>query len=126
MRLIIIQDLDQLSFGWHKKFKKMKYSKHIVFLLLINLIVVFLSIFSGNLTRKLEIANLQIKLNIDKKIEQLQVNKIEFSFYNTTDYLRRLHNIYFSVDENYPEKNILSLSNISDISKERIFLVNLK
>ena len=104
----------------------MRYSKQIVFLLLINLIVVFLSIFSGNLTRKLEIANNQLKLNIDKEIEQLQVNKIEFSFYNNTDYLRRLHNIYFSIDENYPEKNILSLSNISHIKKEKVFLVNIE
>ena len=104
----------------------MRYSKQIVFLLLINLIVVFLSIFSGNLTRKLEIANQQIKLNIDKEIEQLQVNKIEFSFYNNTDYLRRLHNIYFSVDENFPQKNILSLSNISNTTKERVFLVNIE
>ena len=104
----------------------MRYSKQIIFLLLINLIVVFLSIFSGNLTRKLEIANNQLKLNIDKEIEQLQVNKIEFSFYNNTDYLRRLHNIYFSVDENFPEKNILSLSNITDITKERVFLVNIE
>ena len=104
----------------------MKYSKQIVFFLLINLIVVFLSIFSGNLTRKLEIANHEIKLNIEKEIEQLQINKIEFSFYNNSDYLRKLHNIYFSLEEKYPEKNILSLSNISDITNERVFLVNIK
>ena len=104
----------------------MKYSKQIVFLLLINLIVVFLSIFSGNLTRKLEVTNHQIKLNIEKETELLQVNNIEFSFYNNSDYLRRLYNIYFSVDEVYPEKNILSFSNISDITKERVFLVNIK
>jgi len=104
----------------------MKYSKQIVFLLLINLIVIFLSIFNGNLTRKLEITNNQIKLNIQKEIEQLQVNKIEFSFYNNSDYLKKLHSIYFSVDENYPEKNILSLSNISAITKERVFLVKMK
>ena len=104
----------------------MRYSKQIVFLLLINLIIVFLSIFSGNLTRKLEIANHQIKLNIDKETEQLQVNKIEFSFYNNPDYLRKLHNIYFSIDENFPEKNILSLSNISDSPEERVILVNIK
>jgi len=104
----------------------MKYSKQIIFFLLINLIVVFLSIFSGNLTRKLEVTNHQIKLNIEKEIEQLQVNKIEFSFHNNSDYLRKLHNIYFYVDETYPEKNILSLSNISDITKERVYLVNIK
>ena len=104
----------------------MKYTKQIVFLLLINLVLVFLSIFTGNLTRKLEITNHHIKLNIEEEIEQLRVNKIEFSFYNNSDYLRKLHNIYFSIDENYPEKNILSLSNISDITKERVFLVNIK
>ena len=104
----------------------MKYSKQIVFLLLINIIVVFLSIFSGNLTRKLEVTNHQIKLNIEKEIEQLQVNKIEYSFFNNPNYLKKLHDIYFSVDEIYPEKNILSFSNISDITKERVFLVNIK
>ena len=65
-------------------------------------------------------------MNIEKETEQLQINKIEFSFYNNTDYLRRLHNIYFSVDEKYPEKNILSLSDISDTTKERVFLVNIE
>ena len=67
----------------------MKYSKQIVFLLLINLIVVFLSIFSGNVTRKLEVTNHHIKLNIDKEIEQLQVNKIEFSFHNNSRIIQR-------------------------------------
>ena len=104
----------------------MKYTKQIVFLLIINLVLVSLSIFTGNITRKLEITNHNIKLNIEEEIEQLRVNKIEFSFYNNSDYLRKLHNIYFSIDENYPEKNILSLSNISDITKERVFLVNIK
>ena len=104
----------------------MRYSKQIVCLLLINLIIVFLSIYCGNLTRKLEITNQQIKLNIEKEIEQLQVNKIEFSYYNNSDYLKKLYNIYFSFDENYPEKNILSLSNISDTTKERVFLVNIE
>ncbi len=104
----------------------MKYSNQIVFLLFINLIVVFLSIFSGNLTRKLEVTNHQIKLNIEKEIEQLQVNKIEFSFNNNSDYLKKLHSIYFSADEAYPEKKVLSLSSISDIRKERVFLVDVK
>ena len=65
-------------------------------------------------------------MNIEKEIKQLQVNKIEFSLYNNSDYLKKLHNIYFSIDNDYPEKNILSLSNISDIKKKRVFLVNLK
>ena len=60
----------------------MKYSKHIVFFLFINLVIVFLAIFLGNLTRKLEINNNLVEKNIQKEKEQLKVNKIEYSFYN--------------------------------------------
>ena len=55
-------------------------------------------------------------------IHYLTKNEID----NNSDYLKRLHSIYFSFDEIYPEKNILSLSSISDIRKERVFLVNVK
>ena len=74
----------------------MKYTKHIVFFLFINLIIVFLSIFVGNLTRKIEITNQQIKQNIQKNKQQLTINKIEFSFYNNSDYLKKLHSIYLT------------------------------
>ncbi len=104
----------------------MKYTKQIVFLIIINLIIVFLSIFSGNLTRKLEISNNQIKQNIEKEKEQLQINKIEFSFYNNSDYLKKLHKIYFTIEEDYPEKKIISLSNIANSKKEKLILVNIK
>ena len=104
----------------------MKYTKQIVFLLIINLIVVCLSIFTGNLTRKLELTNKNIKLNIEKEKEQLQINKIEFSFYNNSDYLQKLHNIYFSFEEVHPEKKIVSLSNISNDKKESFILINIK
>ena len=104
----------------------MKYTKQIVFLLFINLIIVFLSIFSGNLTRKLELTNNQIKLNIEKEKEQLLINKIEFSFYNNPDYLKKLHNIYFSLKEDNIEKKIVSLSNFTNIKDGNVVLINLK
>ncbi len=64
----------------------MKYSKYIVFFLFINLIIVFLSIFTGNLTRKLELTNRSIQQEILKNKEQLNINKIELSYYNNSDY----------------------------------------
>ena len=57
----------------------MKYGKHILFFLFINLVIVFLAIFLGNLTRKLEINNNLIEQNIQKEKDQLKVNKIEYS-----------------------------------------------
>ena len=104
----------------------MKYAKHIVFFLLINLVIVLLSIFFGNLTRKLEISNNLIEQNIQIQKEQLKVNKIEYSFYNNPNYIKKLHNIYFSYEEEGLENKIVDLSNISNLKKNKIILVNLK
>tara|TARA_Y100001970_G_scaffold6328_1_gene7195 strand:+ start:10435 stop:10755 length:321 start_codon:yes stop_codon:yes gene_type:complete len=104
----------------------MKYTKQIVFFIFLNIIIVFLSIFTGNLTRKFEVANLHILKNIEKQKEQFVINQIEYSIYNNPNYLKKLHNIYFSIEENYPEKKIVSLSNISNFEKENHLLVNIK
>ena len=95
-------------------------------MLFLNLIIVFLTIFTGNLTRKLELTNDEIKKNIGKQKEQLTINQIEFSFYNNPNYLKKLHNIYFSLDENFSEKKIFSLSNITNISNQRVLLANIQ
>ena len=94
----------------------MRYTKHIVFFLLINLIIVFLSIFIANFSRKLEQTNNLTKQEIYKYKEQLTINKIEFSFYNNADYLKKLHSLYFSYQEENLENKIVSLSNVSNIN----------
>ena len=104
----------------------MKYAKHIVFFLFINLIIVFLTIFLGNLTRKIEINNNLIEQNIQNQKEQLKINKIEYSFYNNPDYLKKLHEIYFLYEEENIENKIINLSNISNFNNDEIILINLK
>ena len=104
----------------------MKYSKQIVFFLFINLVIVFLSIFIANITRKLELSNNQIKANIQNQQEQLSINKIEFTYHNNSDYLKKLHNLYFSYEEIDLEKKIVLISNFSNINNESLILVDLK
>ena len=104
----------------------MKDSKHIVFFLLINLVIVFLAIYLGNITRKLEINNNIIEQNIQKQKEQLKVNKIEYSFYNNPNYLKKLHEIYFSYEEEGLENKIVDITNISNLKDNKIILINLK
>lgn len=103
----------------------MKYAKHIVFFLFINLIIVFLTIFLGNLTRQLELSNNKKLENIEKLEEQLKVNKIEYSFYNNADYLKKLHGIYFSYEEISLETKIVDIKNISNTQANEIILINL-
>jgi len=104
----------------------MKYSRHIVFFLFINLLIVFVSIFFGNYTRKLENTNNTIKMEILKSQEQLKINKIEYSFYNNPDYLKRLHNIYFSLEQENLESKIVSIKNIKDYKNNNLILADLK
>ena len=89
------------------------------------MIIVFLTIFLGNLTRKLELSNNKKLENIEKLEEQLKVNKIEYSFYNNADYLKKLHEIYFSHEEISLEKKIVDIKNISNIKANDIILINL-
>ena len=103
-----------------------KYAKHIVSFLFINLIIVFLAIFIGNLTRTLEKNNNYVEKEIKKQKEQLIINKIEYSFYNNPNYLKKLHEIYFSYEEKDLEKKIVNLSNISNFKKNNVTLINLK
>ena len=89
------------------------------------MIIVFLTIFLGNLTRKLELSNNKKLENIEKLEEQLKVNKIEYSFYNNADYLKKLHRIYFSHEEISLEKKIVDIKNISNTKANEIILINL-
>ena len=104
----------------------MKYSKQVVFFLFINLVIILSSIFIANITRKLELANNQIEIDIKKQKEELVINKIEFTFYNNPDYLKKLHSLYFSYEEKNIEKKIVMLSNISNINDDSSILVNLE
>ena len=103
----------------------MKYSKQIVFFLFINLVIVFLSIFIANITRKLELVNNRINIDITKLNEQLSINKIEFTYYNNPNYLKKLHSLYFSYEEKNLEKKIVFLSDIPNIDNKSVTLVNL-
>ena len=79
----------------------------------------------GNVTRKLELSNNKKLENIEKLEEQLKVNKIEYSFYNNVDYLKKLHGIYFSHEEISLEKKIVDIKNISNAKTNEIILINL-
>ena len=80
----------------------------------------------ANITRKLELANNQIINDIKKQEENLSVNKIEFTYHNNSDYLKKLHSLYFSYEEKNLEKKIVKLSDISNINNYSLTLVNLK
>ena len=63
--------------------------------------------------------------SIKKLEEQLKINKIEYSFYNNADYLKKLHGIYFSYEEISLEKKIVDIKHISNAQANEVILINL-
>ena len=103
-----------------------KYSKSIIVLMFINILIAFVLIFIGNKTRNLEISNLTLKNKIDEKEHTININQIEFSLHNDNKYLKKLFSIYDTDLENKELSNIVSLSEFSNFEKKEIFKIGFK
>ena len=104
----------------------MKYSKSIIIIMTINVLIAFVLIYVGHQTRKLEISNLILKHKIDEKEHAININQIEFSLHNDNKYLKKLFSIYETDLEKKELSNIMSLSEFSNFEKNDIFKVGFK
>jgi hypothetical protein len=102
----------------------MKYSKQIVILMTINLIIAFLLIFIGHKTRQIEVSNLNLEIKIKKINQQIDINKIEYTFHTNSEYLKKLYELYHPSIENYQDHKIISFNQFSNQDKANIFLVD--
>ena len=104
----------------------MKYSKSIITIMTINILIAFVLIYIGHQTRNLEISNLSLKHKIDQKEQAININQIEFTLYNDNNYLKKLFSIYETDLEKTELSNIISLSEFSNFEKKEIFKVGFK
>ena len=104
----------------------MKYTKSIIVFMSINFILLFLMIFIANKTRELEKKNNDLKINISKINESLQINKIELITHKNSSYLKKLYLLYFSNSKKNNMPNILTFEQFSskDQNNQNIKLVN--
>ena len=104
----------------------MKYSKSIIIIMTINVLIAFVLIYIGHQTRNLEISNSSLKHKIDEKEHAININQIEFSLYNDNKYLKKLFSIYETNLEKKELLNIISLNEFSNLEKKEIFKVGFK
>ena len=104
----------------------MKYSKSIIIIMTINILIAFVLIYIGHQTRNLEISNSSLKHKIDEKEHAININQIEFSLHNDNKYLKKLFSIYETNLEKKELLNIISLSEFSNLEKKEIFKVGFK
>ena len=102
----------------------MKYTKQIVILMSVNLIIAFLLIFIGHNSRQIEITNSNLESSINQLKKEIVINKIEYTFHNNSEYLKKLYELYNQKIEYNHENIILSFNDFSSKDKNNIFFVD--
>ena len=104
----------------------MRYYSTIIFLFVSSVFAVVLLLYFANITRNIEKENFVLLSKIKKTEDQININEIEFSFYNSYDYLIKMQKIYFEI----PEKNYLnqriSFYNFKNKNSESLHTVGIK
>ena len=91
----------------------MKYSKSIIAFMLLNLIIVFLTVYVGNKTREIEKNNNLLKNKILAIKEEIHINLIEFTTHKNANYLGKLYSIYFTnIDYHGENPNLVTLNEL--------------
>jgi len=104
----------------------MKYSKSIIFLMSINIIIAFILIFIGRETRNIEMSNDNLKHKIQEIKQEININQIEFTLHNDNKYLKKLFVIYHPHIQKKNTLNIIKLSDLSNIKNKEILKVDFK
>ena len=77
-----------------KKLIDMKYLTAILTLTFLNSLTILILLYVGNITGKIEKKNSFLKQKILLIQDKANVNEIEYTFYNSYDYLKKLQQIY--------------------------------
>ena len=102
----------------------MKYSKSIIIIMFINIIIAFFVIFLGHQTRRLEIVNNETMNKIYSVNQEIKINQMEFALHNDNQYLKKLYSIYQgNIDRKMPV-TIIKLSELSSLKNEEVYKVN--
>ena len=73
----------------------MKYKNAIISLFSLSIMAVILLLYFANISRNIEKENLVLKEKINFIQEQININEIEYSLYNSYEYLKKIQKIYF-------------------------------
>ena len=94
----------------------MPYNRALLFFFILGIIITVLLLYFANITRKIEKENYQLSIKIKNIHEEIDINEIEYSLYNSYEYLDKLKMIYFKYSKNKNFDNRLSFSDLKNNS----------
>ena len=83
-----------------KKLINMKYLSAILTLMFSSFLTILILLYVGNITGKVEKKNFLLKQRINFIQGQVNVNEIEYTYYNSYNYLKKLQKIYLEDSDN--------------------------
>ena len=104
----------------------MRYYSAIIFLFISSIFSVFLLLYFANITRNIEKENFVLLSKIKKLEDQININEIEFSYYNSYEYLIKMHKIYFEIPEENNLNNRISFHGFKKQNLENLHTVGIK
>ena len=109
-----------------KKLINVNYSKSILPFFILSIFIVILTLHFANITRKIEKENYNLKINIIKIEDQININEIEYSLYNSYEYLDKLKKIYFENSNNQNYDNRITFSDFQNIDLQNLYTVGIE
>ena len=104
----------------------MRYYSAIIFLFVSSIFSVLLLLYFANITRNIEKENFVLSSKIIKLEDQININEIEFSYYNSYEYLIKMHKIYFEITDEKNLNNRISFHNFKKQNLENLHTVGIK
>ncbi len=98
----------------------------IIFLFVSSIFSVLLLLYFANITRNIEKENFVLLSKIKKLEDQININQIEFSFYNSYEYLIKMHKIYFKIPDEKNLNNRISFHGLKKQNLENLYTVGIK
>ncbi|MDC0037213.1 hypothetical protein OAJ30_00895 [Alphaproteobacteria bacterium] len=104
----------------------MRYYSAIIFLFVSSIFSVLFLLYFANITRNIEKENFVLLSKIKKLEDQININEIEFSYYNSYEYLIKMHKIYFQIPDKKNLNNRISFHNFKKQNLENLHTVGTK
>ena len=104
----------------------MRYYSTIIFLLISSIFSVLLVLYFANITKNIEKENFVLSSKIKKLEDQININEIEFSYYNSYEYLIKMHKIYFKIPKENNLNNRISFHSFKKQNLENLHKVGIK
>ena len=92
--------------------------------MIFNLVIALIMIFIGHEARNIEVANNKLKNKINLIKQEINVNQIEYTFHNNTQYLKKIYSLYNSDKDSKKVSKIITVDDLKNKTYNNIQLVD--